>query len=188
MFEFDVNYSMCRQTRRAVASWRLDYYSDWLTPQLMVVKRPSMHRPDWPEDATHNTQRYHLSLKMPISQDLSVEQLRNLLDDTQAALAAAFARIEGFRLREKSLMAELSTLRQQVHGGSSDGGPSAGLHLPEGSTDPAAQTPLHMVEEASVEWTSPSLSPVYVTNCEASYPVHIMSAGRKVSGVVLGSL
>ncbi|MEW5302662.1 MAG: hypothetical protein WDW36_005424 [Sanguina aurantia] len=117
---------------------------------------------------------------MPISQDLSVEQLRNLLDDTQAALAAAFARIEGFRLREKSLMAELSTLRQQVHGGSSDVDPSAGLHLPEGSTDPGAQTPLHMVAEASVEWTSPSLSPVYVTNCEASYPVHIMSAGRKV--------
>lgn len=116
---------------------------------------------------------------MPISQDLSIEQLRNLLDDTQAALAAAFARIEGFRLREKSLMAELSTLRQHVHGGSSDGGPGPGLSLPE--RESAGHAPLlHMVEEAEVVWTSPSLSPVYVTNCEASYPVHIMSGGRKV--------
>lgn len=49
---------------------------------------------------------------------LTLPQLRALLEDTQASLAAAFARIEGFRIREKHLMSEVSELRQAVHGSS----------------------------------------------------------------------
>ena len=39
------------------------------------------------------------------------DQLRAQLEDTQASLAAAFARIEAFRLREKLLVQEIAKLR-----------------------------------------------------------------------------
>ncbi|GAX72932.1 hypothetical protein CEUSTIGMA_g387.t1 [Chlamydomonas eustigma] len=51
-----------------------------------------------------------------MDQDLSHAQLRVLLDDTQASLAASFARIEAYRLQNKQLRDELASLRNQVHG------------------------------------------------------------------------
>jgi hypothetical protein len=42
---------------------------------------------------------------------------RATLQDTQAALAAALAKIEALRVRQKQLIDELAGLRKQVHGG-----------------------------------------------------------------------
>lgn len=46
---------------------------------------------------------------------LTADQLRALLQDTQSSLAAAFARMEAYRLQNRALRDELSSLRNQVH-------------------------------------------------------------------------
>lgn len=143
-------------------------------------------------------------------QELSPEQLKVMLEDTQASMAAALARIEGFRLREKSLMNELSQLRQQVHGGT-PGPSSGGAASPEGEAASGAAAASDYATagagpgpEASASrgadgggaegaaaapeagraepWTSPTAAPVYVSRLDGEYPVHVLAGGRKVCG------
>ncbi|KAG2432902.1 hypothetical protein HXX76_008633 [Chlamydomonas incerta] len=128
---------------------------------------------------------------------LDTAQLRAILDDTQASLAAALGRIEAFRIREKQIMNELSQLRAQVHGGETPAGPptpSAKQAPP--SAQPASAGQSKPVEEkpsaqeaappkkagAQPAWTSPGGQPVYVTNISGDYPIHIISGSKKVPG------
>jgi hypothetical protein len=59
-----------------------------------------------------------------MDQQLSPSQLQALLEDTQASLAASFARIEAYRLQNKQLRDEVASLRNQVHGNGQEQGPS----------------------------------------------------------------
>ncbi|PNW77505.1 hypothetical protein CHLRE_10g439550v5 [Chlamydomonas reinhardtii] len=126
---------------------------------------------------------------------LDAAQLRAVLDDAQASLAAALGRIEAFRIREKQVMNELSQLRAQVHGGASAGPPTPSARQAPLSAQPAgAGQSKHAEEKQSTQqeaappkgaqpaWTSPGAQPVYVTNIGGDYPIHIISGSKKVPG------
>lgn len=57
--------------------------------------------------------------------DLQPSQLKALLEDCQASLAASLARIEAYRIRERHILEELSALRTAVHGGAPASAPAA---------------------------------------------------------------
>ncbi|GIL71915.1 hypothetical protein Vretimale_619 [Volvox reticuliferus] len=140
-------------------------------------------------------------------ENLSTSQLKAILEDTQASLAAALGRIEAFRIREKQLMNELSQLRQQVHGSASPEeqqtatprGARAAAAMPALAPGTAPNTAPSQPQFASPDtelhspkapevlpgWTSPSSQPVYVTNCGGDYPVHIICGSKKVPGSLL---
>ncbi|GIL45755.1 hypothetical protein Vafri_2909 [Volvox africanus] len=140
-------------------------------------------------------------------ENLGTSQLKAILEDTQASLAAALGRIEAFRIREKQLMNELSQLRQQVHGSGSPEeqqtvtprGARAAAAMPAPTPGPTptlapAQPKLASLDtepqmpkapEVLPGWTSPSSQPVYVTNCGGDYPVHIICGSKKVPGSLL---
>lgn len=134
--------------------------------------------------------------------DMNPQQLKAVLDDTQASLAAALGRIEAFRIREKQILSELSTLRQQVHGGadptSAPPAPVAvgGARPAPAQPAPAAQPPQTAAAAAAPAapseaklagvqpaWASPSGQPVYVSNLEGEYPVHILNGSKKASTI-----
>ncbi|GFR42419.1 hypothetical protein Agub_g3322 [Astrephomene gubernaculifera] len=134
---------------------------------------------------------------------MNPSQLKTILEDTQASLAAALGRIEAFRIREKQIMSELTQLRQQVHGaGQSDQQSSA--PQPVGGAKPAAimpasqpaypATPSPAVPAQAAQptkadyqpaWTSPSSQPVYITNCDGDYPIHLINGSKKVPGSLI---
>lgn len=121
---------------------------------------------------------------------LTEEQLKAQLDDTQASLAAALARIEAMRLKERQLVAELSALRKQVHGSAvnasleSKGARAAPMQ--SGSKDPSRAG--SSVALAAMEEGDPSRSAgiwegdakKYLSNCDGEYPVHIVNGSKKV--------
>ncbi len=135
--------------------------------------------------------------------DMNPQQLKAVLEDTQASLAAALGRIEAFRIREKQILAELATLRQQVHGGADPtsappaplaiGGarPAAAFPAQPTSASQPPQTPAAAAAPAAPSeaksagvqpaWASPSGQPVYVSNLEGEYPVHILNGSKKAS-------
>ncbi|GLC63348.1 hypothetical protein PLESTF_000026700 [Pleodorina starrii] len=136
-------------------------------------------------------------------ESLSTSQLKAILEDTQASLAAALGRIEAFRIREKQLVNELAQLRQQVHGGTSPEEqpaatttsnprgpkPAAAMPAPAPASPPppkpVAEPPPPKASVVAPAWTSPSSQPVYVTNCGGDYPIHIINGSKKVPGSLL---
>jgi hypothetical protein len=180
--------------------------------------------------------------------EAEVALLQAQVEDARASLAAALARIEGFRIRERQLASELAQLRQQVgqrgawgtrtgprhqrpaqackcscmhtgkrrpctpqaivaadtqyvaprqvHGPGTQGADKdAPVRLASGPKLAAAQAPPPAAGASSQApaavastsgsapasaFTSPSGQPVYVTNLEGEYPVHIVSGARKV--------
>ncbi|KAG2501203.1 hypothetical protein HYH03_001017 [Edaphochlamys debaryana] len=124
---------------------------------------------------------------------LSASQLKAMVEDSQASLAAALGRIEAFRIREKQLMNELSQLRQQVHGGPDaaaatpqPSGPKAAPAQAQAPTAPPPASPATSVSakkpEVQPAWTSPSGQPLYVSNNAADYPIHIIQGSKKIPG------
>lgn len=127
---------------------------------------------------------------------LTHEQLKAQLDDTQASLAAALARIEGMRIKEKQLVAELSALRKQVHGQNAGSSPAAegkgprSYPVQSGSNDPSRNGSSAALANLGSAEPSSSRSPAstwegdakkYVSNCDGEHPVCIVNGSKKVS-------
>lgn len=112
-------------------------------------------------------------------QDLSVPQLSALLEDTQASLAAAFARVETYRLQNRQLRDELSRLRGQALSGGGD----ASSEGPNGKRMPASGVCSVSFPQAStsgVGFNSVRNGAVYVSQLSGQYPVAILNGGKKV--------
>lgn len=131
------------------------------------------------------------------------QHIKAQLEDTQESLAAAFARIEVFRLREKVLLAELAKLRiggqlaaaaAPAADASAPDGPAVGAAVAgtaahsavadsqqqsSGETDKLQprQPEKQQQEEQQLNWPLPC----YVTEVEGHLPVMLISSvGRKV--------
>ena len=123
--------------------------------------------------------------------DLSPQQLKTLLEDTQGSLAASLARIEAFRLRERLLTHELAQLRQQVHGQASSK-PGSRRHSASGGGGELPQQQ-ELASQSTCSITIPpappsfpftglkSSSPLYVTSLEGGeHAVAIVQGGKRV--------
>lgn len=101
------------------------------------------------------------------------EQLQALLEDTQESLAAALARIEGFRIREKHLLQEIVQLQQKLHEHEKSGAkPAAAQHVEDNAAEPSSQEEAvpanELVRVKSVStygqfWSAIQSGPVYIT-------------------------
>jgi hypothetical protein len=135
------------------------------------------------------------------------QHIKAQLEDTQESLAAAFARIEVFRLREKVLLAELAKLRiaGQPAAAAAATAPAAAAEAPNGAAA-VASTATNSAGTAAAQQqqtSSPADSsqpeqqedpqqseqqadwplPCYVTEVEGHLPVMLISSGgRKVRG------
>jgi hypothetical protein len=111
------------------------------------------------------------------------EQLKAQLEDTQASLAAAFARIEAFRLREKLLVQEIAKLRL---GGSVDNLHIASTDAPSTqATSTGSQGQQNQGEsskqDGEAEQAGPA-GPYYITEmADQPLPILFVNGGRKVS-------
>lgn len=94
---------------------------------------------------------------------LNQTQMSDLLQDTQASLAASFARIEAYRLQNKQLRDEVAHLRAQVHGGGEA----------EGSTGPS-------IAKESLKFP-PQQTQFPQQRSIGSHPVTIIEGASKVS-------
>ncbi|KAF6253532.1 hypothetical protein COO60DRAFT_408847 [Scenedesmus sp. NREL 46B-D3] len=136
------------------------------------------------------------------------QHIKAQLEDTQESLAAAFARIEVFRLREKVLLAELAKLRiggqlaaaaAPAADASAPDGPAVGAAVAgtaahsavadsqqqsSGETDKLQprQPEKQQQEEQQLNWPLPC----YVTEVEGHLPVMLISSvGRKTPGSIV---
>ncbi|KAF8069683.1 Oxr1 [Scenedesmus sp. PABB004] len=112
------------------------------------------------------------------------------LEDTQESLAAAFARIEVFRLREKLLAAELARLRigGEAQQGDAADGPPGGDGAPAAAAQQAPEPPPPPAAPPSEPADAPDWPlPCYVTEVEGHLPVMLInsSTGRKTPGSVV---
>lgn len=135
--------------------------------------------------------------------DLGLAQVKTICEDTQASLAAALARIEAFRIRERQLIDELSQLRAQVHGQQIE--EARGLfrksfeeNSPEIDSKKASaeQQPVDLASLGTCsitipkpdppQWTSVTgNAPLYVTSVEGGeHAVSLVQGGKKVRSVV----
>lgn len=137
------------------------------------------------------------------------ENVKAQLEDTQESLAAAFARIEVFRQREKLLLAEVSKLRtaqataaaaaaaagdaeqQQADGTPSTAAAAAGSSTPAttpppGDAQPPPAQPQQQQQQQADAYEGPEL-PCYVTEVEGHLPVMLVSGsnGRKTPGSIV---
>jgi hypothetical protein len=133
------------------------------------------------------------------------QHIKAQLEDTQESLAAAFARIEVFRLREKVLLAELAKLRiagqpaaaataTAVAAEASNGAAtiastaadSAGTGDAQQQTSPVDSSQFQQQqqeEQQQIEQQADWPLPCYVTEVEGHLPVMLISSGgRKVRG------
>ncbi len=90
-----------------------------------------------------------------MDQQLTYQQLQALLEDTQASLAASFARIEAYRLQNRQLRDELAALRSAVHGAAgteeAEAGPlsSISIKFPQMASAPSAQHSVTIIDGPS---------------------------------------
>jgi hypothetical protein len=106
------------------------------------------------------------------------EGVKCALDDCQSALAAALARIEAFRIRERILAQEMAQLRLGNDPGSATASPG-GAAAPEAASEPAASP------EGRCEAEPPSNGadvPAYITHLRDHCPVVLISGGLRVRG------
>lgn len=131
------------------------------------------------------------------------QQLQAQLEDTQESLAAAFARIEVFRLREKLLLAELakSRIAGQPNVGTAPADAAdavtavaaaetaehstgtADVCQQQGCSQPGSSPPQHkeQQQQQQVDQQADWPLPCYVTEVEGHLPVMLISSGgRKV--------
>uniref|UniRef100_A0A7S0YI88 Oxidation resistance protein 1 n=1 Tax=Polytomella parva TaxID=51329 RepID=A0A7S0YI88_9CHLO len=103
------------------------------------------------------------------------------LEDTQASLATALARIEVFRIREKQLVADLASLRRKVHELS-----KYKSSIEEESSAGEYNVPEIPPAKVESDWTSISSQPVYVTNIpNGDVPINIVTGLKKVPGSIV---
>lgn len=137
------------------------------------------------------------------------ENVKAQLEDTQESLAAAFARIEVFRQREKLLLAEVSKLRtaqataaaavgaagdgeqQQGNDTASITAAAAASSTPAAAPPSDAQTPPPPAQQPQQQqqadaFEGPEL-PCYITEVEGHLPVMLVSgsSGRKTPGSIV---
>eukprot|EP00798_Chlamydomonas_sp_ICE-L_P008075 gene8075-1317_t len=125
--------------------------------------------------------------------DLQPWQLRIMLDETQASLAASLARIESFKVENRLLANEGSNLRSSVldciHSsdrpseGAREGGEKAsgsGATAP-GDADPAGADTGEPEPPAEPLWRSVTAAPVQISELEGQHPIEIVNGGKKVS-------
>ncbi len=120
--------------------------------------------------------------------ELTPDQLRILLDDTQASLAASFARIEAYRIQNRQLLDEVSQLRSHVHGGREP--QAAGSHSEPGVhrvPSEACSINFPQQKNAAPVWTSLNSRPVLISDLEGEHPVQIINGGKKVRLSILQS-
>lgn len=97
------------------------------------------------------------------------------LEDTQASLAAALARVEAFRLKEKLLVQELAKLRVQSAQPNQDS--------PKGERHASPKTSSAGSKEQQADKAEASAGPpipCYITEMEGHLPVLLVSGNRKV--------
>jgi hypothetical protein len=134
------------------------------------------------------------------------QHIKAQLEDTQESLAAAFARIEVFRLREKVLLAELAKLRiagqpataipapaaaaelsddaAAVAGTAADSAAAAGVQQQQTSSPADSSQAQQQEEQQQIEQQADWPLPCYVTEVEGHLPVMLISSGgRKVRGI-----
>jgi len=113
---------------------------------------------------------------------MDYEQLRWQLDDAQSSLAAALARIEAYRIKERHLQQELAQLR--LDGSKSNKQADASPSQPDGAA--ASTTQLEgaagtTATEGAGQGAPCSSLPSYITHLQDLVPVMLISGSRKVS-------
>jgi hypothetical protein len=98
------------------------------------------------------------------------------LEDTQASLAAALARVEAFRLKEKLLVQELAKLRVQGAHGSPQDSPKGKHHASPATSSAGGK---EQQADKAAEPAGPPI-PCYITEMEGHLPVLLVSGSRKV--------
>lgn len=114
------------------------------------------------------------------------EQLKAVLEDTQSSLAAAFARVEAYRIRERLLTQEITKLRLGDEGqAQATATPQAAGSTAEGaapSSNGAADA--GAASSGAEASTSEITLPAYITPIQDHLPVILVSGGRKVGTFV----
>lgn len=115
------------------------------------------------------------------------EQLKALLEDTQASLAAALARIEAFRLREKILAQELAKLRIGGKAAETAAATDAVTQpvTAAPATQPTADGNSQTTQPPEQQCETSAKLPVYITELLDHVPVLLVSGGRQVSAFPL---
>jgi hypothetical protein len=112
---------------------------------------------------------------------LSHAQLSAILEDTQESLAAAFARVEAFRLANRQLKEEVAALRNQVHGQSQSSADAPNLAVPSQpcSIDfPQARD----AQDKHAAFSGRGGGTVLVSEVQGEHPVALIVGGKKVRG------
>eukprot|EP00798_Chlamydomonas_sp_ICE-L_P011721 gene11721-35010_t len=110
---------------------------------------------------------------MTDSVELRPEQLRALLDDAQATLAASLGRMEAHRIQNKQLLDEVSQLRNVVHGAEVD------KAVTKEGVQRIAQTSLSGLSCKELFGTAVPTKAVLVSGQEDGAPVEIVNGGKK---------
>lgn len=108
---------------------------------------------------------------------LSHAQLVAILEDTQESLAAAFARVEAFRLANRQLKEEIAALRSQVHGQTSAEFQNLAVPSQPCSIDfPQAKD----VQDRNAVFSGRGGGTVLVSEVQGEHPVALIVGGKKV--------